>query len=262
MCGIIGFCGHVREGQWGETYHLLESLFLASEDRGQDATGFAALTCPYKSPHEAKTIVAKQPIPVDEFVKTNGPWRHLRHQRCAAVIGHVRMATHGAPADNKNNHPLSSQDGRFHLIHNGVIENYQQLASRRRLRLQTDCDSEVILRLVERTRHAAVGFEEALQLLEGSIAAALLDAEDGLLWLARNEGREIWLLKLRDGRLFLASTRRILLSAAGRVFGDGLEGQVEMLVPLAAQHVHLLSPDGILAMEEVMASPLRAYHRE
>ena len=47
MCGIFGYTGFARENRWGQTHRLLEALLLASEHRGQDATGFAALTEPF-----------------------------------------------------------------------------------------------------------------------------------------------------------------------------------------------------------------------
>lgn len=251
MCGIVGFIGQVQENRWGQTHRLLEALMLASAHRGWDATGFAALTSPYKRQYAVKTIVEKQPIAVGKFVKANGPWRQLRHQRCSAVICHIRMATHGDPSVNRNNHPFSTRDG-LHLVHNGVIVDHKHAAAKRRLRLKTECDSEILLRLIEAARHPAIGLEEALLLLRGSIAAVVLDSKTGMLWLARNHGRELWLLKLRDGRTFIASESQILLVAAKKVLGKGYRHEVDMLIPLAAHHVHGLSPSGqCLGMDAV-----------
>ena len=97
MCGILGFAGHVQEGRWGETHRILEAMFLASEHRGRDATGFCALSSPYKNQCRSKIIVEKQAEPVNRFIRQNCKWRALRHQRCSMLIGHVRMATHGDP---------------------------------------------------------------------------------------------------------------------------------------------------------------------
>lgn len=146
MCGILGFAGHTKDGQWRQTHAIVQALFLASEHRGQDATGFAALTEPFKKQRSSKIIVDKQPLPARHFIKRNRKWRLLRHRRCTMVIGHVRLATHGSPLKNRNNHPHSSRDGRLHLIHNGIIEDHRRIAAKCKLRLKTDCDSEMLRR--------------------------------------------------------------------------------------------------------------------
>ncbi len=105
MCGIIGFAGHVPEGHWGETHAMLEALFLESEQRGRDATGFVARTEPYKDPFACDVVLSKQPVPVRRFVAEDASWRALRHRRCSMVLGHVRWATHGSATDDFNNHP-------------------------------------------------------------------------------------------------------------------------------------------------------------
>ena len=48
-----------------------------------------------------------------------------------------------------NNHPFASADGRFHLVHNGVLSNHEDVCERHQLRLTGNCDSESLLRLIE-----------------------------------------------------------------------------------------------------------------
>ena len=57
MCAIAGYIGHVAEGLWGERFRLLESLLLAAEDFGKDASGFVAETEPYKNSLAKKIII-------------------------------------------------------------------------------------------------------------------------------------------------------------------------------------------------------------
>ncbi len=119
-------------------------------------------------------------------------------------------------------------------------------AERLGLELTTECDSETILRLAEEGQHPALGLGDALQELSGSMAAVVCDSGSGWLYLARNGGRPLWLLRLKDRRAWwFASTREILMSAFESVLGD-ISGRVELLMPLAAGHVHALSPLGSL----------------
>jgi len=239
MCGIVGFSGHTKEGQWGQTHAILSSLFIASQHRGRHATGFVAQTAPFKQPNKTATIIAKQQVPASTFVDRNMNWLRLRHQRCQSVVGHVRWATHGTPKTAENNHPFSSDDGRSHVVHNGIIERHQDVARMLGLRLTSECDSEVILRLVETAQSPQDGLEDALSILRGSLAIVLLDAQDGSLYFARNDGRPLWLSQLDDGRWFFASQRAILSS-------NLLGKAIRQIFPLAAQHVYRLDRNGSL----------------
>ena len=209
------------------------------------------MTSPYKNQQRSRIIVEKQAMPVTRFIRQNSKWRSLRHRRCSMLIGHVRMATHGDPNDPVNAHPFSSKDGKLHVVHNGIIFGHRVIARRLGVHLTTDCDSEILLRIIERAKHPATGLEEALRQLHGSIAAAVLDVEHHMVWLAQNGGRSLWLMKLRDGRYFFASEKSILLKALKRVMGKGYEWAIELLIPVAANHVHALHVDGVVALREV-----------
>ncbi|QNN21763.1 hypothetical protein HED60_05580 [Planctomycetales bacterium ZRK34] len=249
MCGIIGYVGEPSEGQWEQTHQLLESLFLLSEKRGRHATGFVATTSPYKFPINMNIISDKQAHPASQFIKDSGPWRGLRHRRCSMVLGHVRYATHGSPAEDHNNHPHEGASGLW-LVHNGVLIGHETTARQYRLLLQSDCDSEVILRLVETTKHPADGLRRALQIVHGSMAVAMLDVKRQLLWLARNDGRPLWVAKM-GRRWFIASEREILINATHQTSGNSYWDDIDILVPLASGHIHALSPLGRYVALEV-----------
>ena len=245
MCGIVGFVGQPHEGQWNETHRILTALFLASESRRRDATGFVAQTQPLDGPRNGSLVLAKESITASEFVESNARWRRLRHQRSAAVVGHVREATHGKPEEDRNNHPFISDLRKLFLVHNGVLTNHGELADRHALHLESDCDSEVLLRMVEAARHPAVGLQQCLREAEGSMAVSVLDAKAHLVWLARNRGRPLWLARLRrDRRLFFASTGTILLTALGQVLGADRAKRLDYFAPVPEHTPLAISPDG------------------
>jgi glucosamine 6-phosphate synthetase-like amidotransferase/phosphosugar isomerase protein len=248
MCGILGFTGNVPESKWKQTYDILTALFLASEGRGQDATGFVARHEPFKNPLAASTVMDKQPGPASQFVRDNPSWRALRHRRCSTVLGHVRWATHGSPEDNRNNHPLVGHSG-LYLVHNGVLENHRGIAEKHGLELLTDVDSELILRLVESAKHPAIGLDIALRRVEGSMAAVVYDSPRDALYMARDNDRPLWLLRMKDDRRwFFASTRAILLTAFNAVMGEDAIAKVETLMPLAAGHVLIVSGTRLISL--------------
>jgi glucosamine 6-phosphate synthetase-like amidotransferase/phosphosugar isomerase protein len=246
MCGIIGFSGYVREGEWGETHAILEALLVAAEKRGEHATGFVAVTDALKANGKTEVVTAKQPLPASEFIKRNGKWRHLRHRRCSTVIGHTRFATHGSPEHNENNHPHTG-DG-LYAVTNGVLSNHEEVAARYGLRLKTECDSEVILRLSELFPHPAVGLALAMDVCRGSFATVLYDQRRDTTFIAR-VGKP--LVAGRIGRrVFIASTTEILQEAFDKVFGERRPAW-DLLMPFPSGHVFSLKADARLVLHEL-----------
>lgn len=242
MCGIAGYVGYGKEGMWQATHRVLTELLLESEQRGEDATGFAALQ--YGALSTGHVLATKAPAKASEFVE-RPDWRRLKQRRCCAVLTHVRAATHGSPERNENNHPFTGRIGRrdFSLVHNGIITNASEIADRYSLKLQTQCDSEVALRLIEQSRSYAMGLYQCTQQLRGSMALALLDHSTGSIWCIRDGYRPLWVCKLDDGRLFFASTAEILGQALAKA-GVNPSEHAAAFLPIAAHHVHVLAPNG------------------
>lgn len=244
MCGIIGIVGgKIPERKWGDAYSLIRNLFLECEHRGKDATGYVARTAPFDKPSAATTLVAKQPMMASRFVETT-EFTRLAHRRCSSFIGHCRAATQGSPKDNRNNHPHVGE--RLVMVHNGVCENVDDLRDKYLLDLETDCDSEAILRLIE-TQPPASGLMLAMREVKGSMALAAYDLEADCVWLASNGGRPLWIAHLTRLRSWVfASTGEIILRAMKEAFGKRADGLLDVLMPLPDYTPVALTPSGLV----------------
>ncbi|MEK4027285.1 glutamine--fructose-6-phosphate transaminase (isomerizing) [Pseudobacillus sp. FSL P4-0506] len=165
MCGIVGYIGYK------DAKEILLSGLEKLEYRGYDSAGIAIRDAQDVHVFKEKGRIADLRKIVDEKVSA------------VTGIGHTRWATHGVPS-RENAHPHQSLSGRFTLVHNGVIENYEQLKKEYLLDvpLKSDTDTEVIVQLIELFVHEGleteVAFRKTLQLLKGSYAIGLLDRED------------------------------------------------------------------------------------
>mgnify|MGYP000598514992 FL=1 len=114
MCGIVGFVGkdHAKE-------KIIDGL-KRLEYRGYDSAGIAVRD----GEDETEVIKAKGRLKVLSE-KTNGG--ETVPGTCG--IGHTRWATHGEPSEN-NAHPHMTDDGNIVAVHNGIIENYQELKNK------------------------------------------------------------------------------------------------------------------------------------
>src|SRR5687767_1729092 len=113
MCGIVGYVGNQQAAPI-----LLEGL-RCLEYRGYDSAGMAVL-------RDQRLETRKRRGKIDEGLAKLVECTPL--EGCLGV-GHTRWATHGPPSD-ENSHPHSDQSGRLAIVHNGVIENYEQIRQR------------------------------------------------------------------------------------------------------------------------------------
>tara|TARA_B100001287_G_scaffold276853_2_gene290124 strand:+ start:13066 stop:14889 length:1824 start_codon:yes stop_codon:yes gene_type:complete len=134
MCGISGFIGN--ENAYQKILDALRQL----QNRGYDSAGISII-------HEQKLITHKYASVND---KTALDLLDNFSYNSTIGIGHTRWATHGVKTD-LNSHPHISHDGKFSLVHNGIIENYQDIKiflSEKGIENKSQTDTEVIVNLL------------------------------------------------------------------------------------------------------------------
>ena len=165
MCGIVGFTGKQNAAPI-----LLEGL-KKLEYRGYDSAGIAVAQDGVISVSKVSGRIANLCEKTEDGKTLPG----------FSGIGHTRWATHGAPTD-ANAHPHMSCDGRFSVVHNGIIENYMALREELTANgytFSSQTDTEVIVHLIEMYYHG--DFKEAVMRatsrLTGSYALGVLCAD-------------------------------------------------------------------------------------
>lgn len=186
MCGIFGFAGQTTKPE--KLRAFMTRLAIETSERGTDATGFAALT------EDGHIIGSKAPKDALEYVATDATYDKVWEFSPTLMVGHCRWSTHGHEKENKNNHPFRSKDGQLAIVHNGIVLGHKKLASEIGKALHTECDSEVILRVIENTltpdcEHPTKRMVEACQILENhgaGFAVLVLDKRRKCVWGFRN----------------------------------------------------------------------------
>ena len=212
MCGIVGYVGSQQAAPI-----LLDGLSKL-EYRGYDSAGLAVRN----GTEETEVIKAKGRLKV-LFEKTNGG---------AAVpgtcgIGHTRWATHGEPSDN-NAHPHMSDDGNVVSVHNGIIENYQELKNkllRKGYTFYSETDTEVAVKLIDYYYKKYEGtpvdaINHSLVRIRGSYALAVMFKDyPEEIYVARKDSPMI--LGVGDGESFIASDVPAILKYTRNVYYIG-----------------------------------------
>ncbi|OYW85913.1 glutamine--fructose-6-phosphate transaminase (isomerizing) [Candidatus Saccharibacteria bacterium 32-49-10] len=197
MCGIVGYLGN-KEAQG-----VLLSGLKRLEYRGYDSSGIATFN------HKGKVTLLRAKGKVAELEA-----RTMAHSTNDTVgIGHTRWATHGAPSK-RNAHP--HHVGRVYLVHNGIIENYLDLAAmlaRHDYEFKSDTDTEVLAALVDYLYKDNATLLEAvsaaLKMVVGAYGIALFseDAPDEIV-IARKGSPLI--VGVGDEETFIASDAAIV----------------------------------------------------
>ncbi|WP_061777616.1 glutamine--fructose-6-phosphate transaminase (isomerizing) [Lacticaseibacillus pantheris] len=233
MCGIIGVVGDVNA-----TKVLLKGLERL-EYRGYDSAGIFVHDRNnggqlIKEVGRIKRLEAKVPA---ELTGTLG-------------IGHTRWATNGKPTV-ANAHPHVSADGRFYLVHNGVLQNAAELRAQYLpdVQMASDTDTEVAVQLIAQFVMAGASVVEALQhvmqLVDGSYAFALADRDDGdTLYVAKNKSP--LLIGVGDGFNAVGSDALALLDRTH----EFMEIHDQELAVLTADNVQLMTMDGDLVVRD------------
>lgn len=231
MCGIVGFTG-----KHSAAPILLDGLSKL-EYRGYDSAGLA---------------VRDGTAPV-QIVKAKGRLKALEEKTdCGRAlpgdcgIGHTRWATHGEPSE-ENAHPHCSDDGNVVAVHNGIIENYQELREkllRKGYTFYSSTDTEVAVKLIDyyykKYAHTPVdAINHAMVRIRGSYALAVLFRDyPGEIYAARKDSPMI--LGTKDGEQYLASDVPAILKYTRTVY---YLGNLE-LARLTPQGITFFNLDG------------------
>jgi len=207
MCGITGAL-HVT----GNVAPFLRQSLKRLEYRGYDSSGIATAS-------EGMIFIKKDKGKIDEI------HQRLNFDNLPGItgIGHTRWATHGPPSK-ENAHPHTDCDNQIAVVHNGIIENYQEL--REHLidvghHFISQTDTEVIPHLIEdalsKTPHLHQAVALTLPKLEGSYALVVLSSQGNELVCARKESPLVVGLANQamycasDVPAFLPKTRKIIV---------------------------------------------------
>jgi glutamine---fructose-6-phosphate transaminase (isomerizing) len=227
MCGIVGYVGTQ------EACPILLSGLGRLEYRGYDSAGIATITAGGKL----------------EIRRAPGKLSNLRRVLDEAPlggkigIGHTRWATHGRPSE-ENAHP--HQAGPVAVIHNGIVENYVELRAallKRKHKLRSETDTELIAHLIEERIDAGLGLTESVRVavgeLRGSFSIVVLsESEPGKLVAAKTATPLV--IGFGRGENFVASDIPALLEHTRRAMAleDG------ELAEVSAAGVRIITFDG------------------
>ena len=212
MCGIVGFTGNRQAAPI-----LLDGLEKL-EYRGYDSAGIAVRD-------------GERPV---EVVKAKGRLRVLAEKTndgesllgCCG-IGHTRWATHGEPSET-NAHPHITDDGNVVGVHNGIIENYQELKEKllkKGYSFYSETDTEVAVKLVDYYYKKYLGtpvdaINHAMVRIRGSYALAVMFQDyPGEIYAARKDSPMI--IGVEDGECYLASDVPAILKYTRKVYYIG-----------------------------------------
>ena len=238
MCGIVGFCGKQQAAPI-----LLDGLSKL-EYRGYDSAGLAV-----RNGEEPAQIVKAKGRLKALYAKTNGGQSLIG----TCGIGHTRWATHGEPSET-NAHPHVSADGNVVAVHNGIIENYQELKEKlihNGYSFYSQTDTEVAVKLIDyyykKYDHTPTdALSHAMVRIRGSYALAVMFKEyPGEIYVARKDSPMI--IGVHDGECYVASDVPAILKYARNVY---YIGNLEM-ARLANGHVTFFNLD-----EEEIEKPL------
>jgi glucosamine--fructose-6-phosphate aminotransferase (isomerizing) len=193
MCGIVGYIGK------RDAAEVITKGLHRLEYRGYDSAGIAIVNGQL-SIRKGKGKVSD----LDRMLKEKPLVGNIG-------IGHTRWATHGEPND-INAHPHISENHRFAIVHNGIIENYDSLKNeliRKGHKFTTETDTEVLAHLIEEIEKVSgISFEKAVQQalvqVEGTYGLAVINQDEPDQLIVARKGSPL-LVAIGDDEYFIAS---------------------------------------------------------
>lgn len=204
MCGIVGYIGDKK------AQPILISGLKRLEYRGYDSAGVVTL-----DPNTKATLLrAKGKVAELES-------KIATHKTADNIgIGHTRWATHGVPSK-RNAHPHNAGD--IYLVHNGIIENYQELKAmlvKRDYDFKSDTDTEVLTALVDYlhkdTGNLLQAVSGAVQMVVGAYGIAVISVDNPDEIVVARKGSPL-IIGVGEGEVFVASDASALVGYTDRV---------------------------------------------
>ncbi|MGH7775777.1 MAG: glutamine--fructose-6-phosphate transaminase (isomerizing) [Candidatus Dormibacterales bacterium] len=226
MCGIIGYLGSQ------EATPILTDSLKRLEYRGYDSAGIAVLEA-----QGSRSTVTKSEAKVDTLIEK------LRDSspKGRVGIGHTRWATHGRPTV-VNAHPHTDCRGRILVVHNGIIENFQELKAELQAaghEFPSETDTEVVPHLVEHYYTGPSGGDflgavrAALRRLKGAYALAMFSLDDPELLVGARFNAPL-VVGMGEEEWFIASDITAIIPYTKKVLTLG-EGEMVAITPLGPE---------------------------
>ena len=240
MCGIVGFFCF---GEDRPALKTVRDMFLESESRGNDATGYGCIG------KDGSLIVEKEAVEASKFVKRD-KFKRLAEINPKFLIGHTRYTTKGTEANNLNNHPVMVGES-WALVHNGMVNNDDAVFDRLKMKRSGQVDTEVLVRCMEKEGDFLRGVKLISKECAGSIAFASIwkDEPDRMLIGRSNNPVEFLFDKDRD-IVYFGSTTDIVRKAdmmAGKKKWRGLRFDVKSphVYTMERDKAMLFGPEGV-----------------
>ncbi len=233
MCGIVGIVG--KENAERIILNGLERL----EYRGYDSAGLFV-----------------SDTQKDHLIKAQGRIKNLEDKVTEDVsgtigIGHTRWATHGKPSE-ENAHPHTSQNNRLVMVHNGVIENFEDIRQNYVAdhHFHGETDTEIAVHLIaalmeQENLSVKEAFQKALTIIQGSYAFALVDKDAAeTIYVAKNKSP--LLIGIGDGFNVICSDALAMLDQTSH-FVEIMDGE---MVTVTAEQIQIEDEKGNMVYRE------------
>jgi glucosamine--fructose-6-phosphate aminotransferase (isomerizing) len=204
MCGIVGYIGS------RDAVEIVLSGLRRLEYRGYDSAGVSVVRDGSLSTVKCEGKLARLDKALAQTPLTG-----------SLAIGHTRWATHGPPTET-NAHPHTDEPNEIAIVHNGIIENYQQIRedlSAQGVAFRTETDSETIAHLV-RSYYEGDLFDavrQAVRRFEGGYAIGVIAQDNPDVLVAARSGSPL-IVGMGDGEAYIASDVPSIMKHTRRVF--------------------------------------------
>lgn len=203
MCGIIGYKGSKN------AIEIVLNGLKRLEYRGYDSWGIA-------SKEQGKINVAKKVGKIGAITT-----KDTKLNPSGLAIGHTRWATTGRVSE-ENAHPHLSMDNKIAVVHNGIVENYQELRDelkKKGYKFKSETDTEVIPMLIQEGLSKGISFRDALlsalKRIEGSFAVVAINTQNNEIGFGRRGSPLV--LGIGEGEFFVASDIPAFLEHSNKV---------------------------------------------